>query len=122
MHGGVFSHVSKSDLETLRQVATKDGSSGAALDSVTQPVSVSSAGSTTSRTAESSSSGVSIVAVADVYDALVSTRPYKRPWTVKDAHDYLHKHAGSQFDPICVEAFFERLDNINAIQKVFSDG
>jgi len=63
-----------------------------------------------------------IVAVADVYDALVSARPYKRPWSVEDAQDYLHKQAGSQFDPICVEAFFERLDNINNIHQVFSDG
>jgi two-component system response regulator RpfG len=63
-----------------------------------------------------------IVAVADVYDALVSSRPYKRPWSVEDAQDYLHKQAGSQFDPICVEAFFERLDNINNIHQVFSDG
>jgi len=63
-----------------------------------------------------------IVAVADVYDALVSSRPYKSAWSVTDAQDYLHKHAGSQFDPICVEAFFERLDNINNIQQVFSDG
>ena len=46
-----------------------------------------------------------IVSVADVYDALVSARPYKRPWQAKDAQDYLHKHAGTQFDPICVEAF-----------------
>jgi response regulator RpfG family c-di-GMP phosphodiesterase len=38
-----------------------------------------------------------------------------------DAEDYLHKHAGSQFDPICVEAFFERLENITSIQKSFSD-
>ena len=63
-----------------------------------------------------------IVAVADVYDALVSTRPYKRAWEAKDAQDYLHKHAGTQFDPICVEAFFERLENITNIQKTFSDG
>jgi len=62
-----------------------------------------------------------IVAVADVYDALVSSRPYKRAWTVEDAQDYLHKQAGSQFDPICVEAFFERLDNINNIHTAFSD-
>jgi two-component system response regulator RpfG len=62
-----------------------------------------------------------IVAVADVYDALVSPRPYKRAWSVADAQDYLHKHAGSQFDPICVEAFFERLDNISGIHKAFSD-
>jgi two-component system response regulator RpfG len=63
-----------------------------------------------------------IVAVADVYDALVSTRPYKRAWEPKDAQDYLHKHAGTQFDPICVEAFFERLDNIINIHQTFSDG
>ena len=61
-------------------------------------------------------------AVADVYDALVSERPYKHAWSTTDAQDYLHKHAGSQFDPICVEAFFERLDNINNIHQVFSDG
>ena len=63
-----------------------------------------------------------IVSVADVYDALVSTRPYKQPWAAKDAQDYLHKHVGTQFDPICVEAFFERLDNITSIHKTFSDG
>ena len=61
-----------------------------------------------------------IVAVADVYDALISPRPYKRAWTVEDAQDYLHKQAGSQFDPICVEAFFERLNNIATIHKNFS--
>ncbi len=63
-----------------------------------------------------------IVTVADVYDALVSARPYKRAWEAKDAQDYLHKHAGTQFDPICVEAFFERLDNITSFYKTFSDG
>ncbi len=63
-----------------------------------------------------------IVSVADVYDALVSARPYKRAWAAKDAQDYLHQHAGTQFDPICVEAFFERLDKITGIHKAFSDG
>ncbi|MCP4768089.1 MAG: response regulator [Gammaproteobacteria bacterium] len=62
-----------------------------------------------------------IVAVADVYDALVSPRPYKRAWSTADAQDCLHKQAGSQFDPICVEAFFERLDNIANIHEVFGD-
>ena len=62
-----------------------------------------------------------IVSVADVYDALISLRPYKPVWSPADAQDYLHKHAGSQFDPICVEAFFERLDNISRIHKTFSD-
>ena len=62
-----------------------------------------------------------IVSVADVFDALVSTRPYKQPWPVKDAQDYLKKHAGTQFDPGCVEAFFERLGNVEKIQQDFSD-
>ncbi|MCP4187764.1 MAG: response regulator [Gammaproteobacteria bacterium] len=62
-----------------------------------------------------------IVAVADVYDALISKRPYKQPWSSKDAQDYLAKHAGTQFDSVCIEAFFERLDNIQGIQKDFCD-
>lgn len=62
-----------------------------------------------------------IVSIADVYDALVSVRPYKKAWTVNDAQDYLEKHAGIQFDPICVEAFFERIDTINSIHENFSD-
>ncbi len=62
-----------------------------------------------------------IVSVADVFDALISKRPYKLPWSSKDALDYMAKHAGTQFDPVCIEAFFERLDSIQAIQKDFSD-
>lgn len=62
-----------------------------------------------------------IVAVGDVYDALVSRRPYKEPWEEQDALDYLRKHAGTQFDPTCIAAFFERLDNIHEIQEQFSD-
>ncbi len=62
-----------------------------------------------------------IVAVADVYDALVSNRPYKGPWSETDAQDYLEKHSGTQFDPICVEAFFERIDTIKSIHANFSD-
>ena len=62
-----------------------------------------------------------IVAVADVYDALVSNRPYKEPWSETDAQDYLEKHSGRQFDPICVEAFFERIETIKNIHLNFSD-
>lgn len=62
-----------------------------------------------------------IVSVADVYDALVSTRPYKTAWSPSEAQDYLEKNAGTQFDPICVEAFFERLDNVNKIFAEFRE-
>ena len=46
-----------------------------------------------------------IVAVADVYDALVSDRPYKRAWSVSEAVAYLRENSGTQFDPRCVAAF-----------------
>lgn len=46
-----------------------------------------------------------IVAVVDVYDALVSVRPYKTPWPVDQALDYIRDGSGQQFDPRVVEAF-----------------
>lgn len=46
-----------------------------------------------------------IVAVADVFDALTSRRPYKRPWSLEAAFDYLNEQSGEQFDPVCVEIF-----------------
>jgi two-component system response regulator RpfG len=48
-----------------------------------------------------------IVAVADVYDALTSTRPYKNAWPVEKALNYLERYKGSYFDPDCVDAFVE---------------
>ncbi len=62
-----------------------------------------------------------IVSVADVYDALTSPRPYKEAWTTDDSKDYLETNSGTQFDPLCVEAFFEKIDKIDEIQSDFSD-
>jgi hypothetical protein len=46
-----------------------------------------------------------IVAVADVYDALISERPYKRAWPIEDAIAEIRKMSGGHFDPIIVDAF-----------------
>ncbi|MBF0461156.1 MAG: DUF3369 domain-containing protein [Magnetococcales bacterium] len=46
-----------------------------------------------------------MVAVADVFDALVSDRPYKTAWSVERALAELAKQAGVQFDPMVVQAF-----------------
>jgi len=62
-----------------------------------------------------------IVAVADVFDALTSARPYKPAWELERATDYLRENAGSHFDPRCVEAFFERWDDVLAIRDRYQD-
>jgi CHASE2 domain-containing sensor protein len=46
-----------------------------------------------------------IVALCDVYDALVSERPYKKPWTHEEALAEIEKCAGTHFDPVVAEAF-----------------
>jgi len=46
-----------------------------------------------------------IFAVADVWDALRSDRPYREAWPAEQARDYIREHAGSHFDPAVVEAF-----------------
>jgi two-component system response regulator RpfG len=62
-----------------------------------------------------------IVSVADVFDALLSVRPYKQAWPLQDAIDFLTNNAGTQFDPQCVEAFCSCLDKIIAIHKMYPD-
>jgi len=56
-----------------------------------------------------------IVAVADVFDALSSTRCYKEAWTIEDAFNEIEKSSGGQFDPEVVRAFLEIKDMIKAI-------
>lgn len=53
-----------------------------------------------------------IVAVADVFDALTSVRPYKPAWTVADAVAQLRADSGRHFDPELVERFVEVLPEI----------
>lgn len=48
-----------------------------------------------------------IFAVVDVYDALVSVRPYKAAWTPEQARAEIARQAGVQFDPQVVHAFLE---------------
>lgn len=62
-----------------------------------------------------------IVSVADVYDALVSVRPYKEAWPVNDAIAYLNKQAGTQLDPQCVNAFCKRIPQVTKIQTEYAD-
>ncbi len=62
-----------------------------------------------------------IVAVADVFDALISQRPYKEPWPHERVLEYLQAERGRQFDPECVNAFLANLDRIEAISTDLAD-
>jgi two-component system response regulator RpfG len=62
-----------------------------------------------------------IVAVADVFDALMSARPYKRAWSFQEALDYLRSESGMHFDPACVCAFERRIDAVAAIMRELGD-
>lgn len=62
-----------------------------------------------------------IVAVADVFDALTSERPYKKPWPLEDAINFLRDNAGSHFDRSCVYAFLHDIDYILKIKEQFKD-
>ncbi len=48
-----------------------------------------------------------IFAVADVWDALTSDRPYRSAWTENEADDYIREEAGKHFDPQVVDNFFK---------------
>lgn len=58
-----------------------------------------------------------IVALADVYDALVSKRCYKDAWIEEDAIAAIRQGSGTQFDPSVVDAFMTRLDVIAAVRE-----
>ncbi|MEI7430520.1 MAG: HD domain-containing phosphohydrolase [Betaproteobacteria bacterium] len=62
-----------------------------------------------------------IVAVADVFDALTSVRPYKEAWSLERASGFLRGSAGSHFDPVCVEAFFAAWDEVLVVHASFQD-
>jgi len=62
-----------------------------------------------------------IVAVADVFDALTSVRPYKQAWPVQDALAYLRKQRGSHFDPRCVDGFLSQFSRAMDVFQELSD-
>ena len=62
-----------------------------------------------------------IVAVADVFDALTSERPYKRAWEIEHALRFLEEGAGNHFDPACVQAFIAQIDRVLEIRARYQD-
>lgn len=62
-----------------------------------------------------------IVAVADVFDALTSRRPYKEAWSIEDAFDLLIEMSGEQLDQDCVQALISNRDRVEDIQAKFME-
>ena len=59
-----------------------------------------------------------VMAVADVFDALVSERVYKASFSFDTAIKMLEEGSGTQFDPKCVEAFVDAIDEVRrAMEK-----
>jgi putative two-component system response regulator len=58
-----------------------------------------------------------IAAVADVFDALTSERPYKQAWSPESAAEHLAQNSGKHFDPACVTAFLNRWREVIAIHE-----
>ena len=62
-----------------------------------------------------------VVAVADVFDALTTSRPYKEPWPIEKAVDLLNEEKGKHFDPELVDHFLDNLDEVKEIFNNFAD-
>lgn len=62
-----------------------------------------------------------MTAVADVFDALSSARPYKTAFPREKCFDILREDSGTHFDPAVIDAFFRRSDDIIEVQMQFMD-
>ncbi len=62
-----------------------------------------------------------IAALADVFDALTTERPYKKAWSIEDALRHIESQAGSHFDPALIAPFKQVLPQMLKIREEFSD-
>ena len=62
-----------------------------------------------------------IVAIADVFDALTSVRPYKAAWSVEEALELLRRESGKHFDPQLVELFLGCMPEVLAIKARWAE-
>lgn len=62
-----------------------------------------------------------IVAIADVFDAVTSARPYKTAWSVEEARQMILDGAGAHFDPVLAHLFIEQLPHIVELKERFKD-
>jgi len=62
-----------------------------------------------------------ICAISDVFDALLSIRPYKPAWRLPDVIEQLRRGRGGHFDPVLVDAFLDIMVEIQEVRRQFRD-
>ena len=62
-----------------------------------------------------------IVAIVDVFDALISRRPYKPPWSMDKSLERICNGAGNHFEPELVQFFLERVDDVQHIMNRYGE-
>lgn len=62
-----------------------------------------------------------ITSIADVYDALSSSRPYKKAWSEQECLNYLEEQKGKHFDPRLIQVFMDNLETIRRINREHSE-
>ena len=62
-----------------------------------------------------------IVAIADVFDALTTRRPYKEPWPLEKTSAFLRENAGKHFDPAVVDIFTAHIEQFARVMHELSD-
>lgn len=63
-----------------------------------------------------------ITAIADVFDALTSVRPYKKAWSFEEATNFIREQSGRHFDPSLAELFLAHIDEVRQIYIKFEEG
>ena len=61
-----------------------------------------------------------VCAIADVFDALTTRRPYKEPWHLERTLAHIREQSGHHFDPSLVEALHRSLDEILEVASLFA--
>lgn len=62
-----------------------------------------------------------ICAIGDVFDALLSVRPYKPAWSLPDTIDTLKRGKGNHFDPVLIDKFLDVMPELQAVRREFTD-
>jgi len=62
-----------------------------------------------------------VTAICDVFDALLSSRPYKQAWPIDRVIELFEEQSGRHFDPTLIRLFLEHLDEFVALRQKISD-